>query len=112
MNGSPGSGRKGPHSGPSPKLGTFTFAYVAGNEGDFQARLPMLRECAAFEDPSTDPLEVAIAGSPEACDRNVRVLEDAGISHFLFDFQFNGLEPVSFMMEQMETFVREVGPLL
>lgn len=103
---------EGARAGTCPKLGTFTFAYVAGDEGDFQARLPMLRDCAAFEDPSTDPLEIAIAGTPEVCARNVKTLEAAGISHFLIDFQFHGLESVPFMMEQMETFVREVVPLL
>ena len=98
--------------GNNPKLGMFTFAYVARDEGDFQAMLPRLRECVAFEDPTTDPLVATISGVPEQCAERIHALEESGVSHFLIEFQFHGLESVSFMMEQMETFARDVVPLL
>ena len=96
----------------APKLASFTFAYVAKDEHDFQAMLPRLRDCVAFEDPSTDPLRVTISGVPERCAERINALAQAGVSHFLIEFQFHGLESVSFGMEQMETFARDVAPLL
>ena len=95
-----------------PKLATFTFAYVAKDERDFAARLPRLQECVAFEDPGIDPRGVTISGTPERCAERINALAEAGVSHFLIEFQFHGLEPVSFGMEQMETFARDVAPLL
>jgi alkanesulfonate monooxygenase len=98
--------------GRSPQLGSFTFAYVARDERDFQANLPKLRRGVSFEDPSIDPLDVTVSGVPERCAERINALAEAGVSHFLIEFQFHGLEPVSFGMEQMETFARDVAPLL
>lgn len=96
----------------APKLAAFTFAYVAKDESDFQAMLPRLRDCVAFEDSSIDPLGVTISGVPERCAERITALSQAGVSHFLIEFQFHGLESVSFGMEQMEAFARDVVPLL
>ncbi len=76
------------------------------------ASQPRLQECVAFEDPSIDPRGVTISGTPERCAERIGALAEAGVSHFLIEFQFHGLEPVSFGMEQMETFARDVAPLL
>ncbi len=98
--------------GSNPKLAAFTFAYVAKDESDFQANLPKLRNGVAFQDPSTDPLAVTISGSPARCADRMNALMQAGISHVVIEFQFHGLEPVSFGMKQMEKFARDVAPLL
>ena len=98
--------------GTDPKLGSFTFAYVAKGEEDFQANLPKLREGVTFQDPNADPMGVTISGVPGQCAERLNTLAGAGISHFLVEFQFHGLEPVAFGMKQMETFAREVVPLL
>jgi len=98
--------------GTDPKLAAFTFAYVAEDEADYQAALPKLRDGVAFHDPSTDPLVVTISGEPARCAERMNSLMDAGIAHFVTEFQFHGLEPVSFGMRQMEKFANEVAPLL
>lgn len=94
------------------KLASFTFAYVAEDERDFQSVIPRLKEAVAFENESMDPMALTISGSPERCAERMHALSNAGVSHFVVEFQFHGLEPVSFGMRQMERFAREVGPLL
>ena len=96
----------------SPKLASFTFAYVAEDDDDLQAQLPKLEEAVAFEDPSVDPMGVTVTGSPQRCAARINALAEAGVSHFVVEFQFHGLETVSFGMKQMETFARDVAPLL
>ncbi|MCP4317747.1 MAG: LLM class flavin-dependent oxidoreductase [Hyphomicrobiales bacterium] len=98
--------------GTDPKLSSFTFAYVADGEADFQKYLPTLRNCVGFEDPSIDPTDVTISGSPEQCAEKFMALSQAGIDHFVVEFQFHGLESVAFGMKQMEKFATKVGPLL
>ena len=98
--------------GPRPQTVTFTFAYVAKDEADFQTNLPKLQLGVAFEDDSIDPLEVTISGTPERCAERLKTLTNAGVSHFVVEFQFHGLETVDFGMAQMETFAKEVVPLL
>ena len=56
--------------------------------------------------------EVAIAGSPQHCADKVEEYVEAGISHFLLDFQYHGLTSVDYSMRQMDRFVSEVVPLL
>jgi probable F420-dependent oxidoreductase len=96
----------------NPKLASFTFAYVAKDERDFQAYLPRLREAVAFENPDVDPMGVTISGAPERCAERINAMAEAGVSHFVVEFQFHGLESVSFGMKQMEIFARDVAPLL
>jgi alkanesulfonate monooxygenase len=98
--------------GTDPKLAAFTFVYVAKDEEDFQAQMPKLQLGVAFEDESVDPLEVTISGTPERCAERINALTDAGVWHFVVEFQFHGLESVSFGMTQMEAFARDVIPLL
>ena len=56
--------------------------------------------------------EVAIAGSPQHCAERIEEYVEAGISHFLLDFQYHGLTSVDYSMRQMDLFVSEVVPLL
>ena len=56
--------------------------------------------------------EVAIAGSPQHCAERIEEYVEAGISHFLLDFQYHGLTSVDYSMRQMDRFVSEVVPLL
>lgn len=95
-----------------PKLATFTFAYVADSDKDFNSHLPQLTNAVAFENPEVDPMQVTISGSPERCAERIKALSDAGVWHFVLEFQFHGQESPAFGMKQMEKFVTEVGPLL
>ncbi len=94
------------------KLASFTFAYVADDEKDLQSVMPRLKEGVGFEDESMDPTAITISGSPQRCAERIQALSSAGISHFVLEFQFHGIESVSFGMRQMERFAHEVGPLL
>jgi probable F420-dependent oxidoreductase len=99
--------------GRNPKLVSFNFAYMAENDDDLQAQLPKLRETVAFsEDPPVDPMDVTVSGSPQRCAARINSLAEAGVSHFVLEFRFRGLETVSFGMKQMERFAEEVAPLL
>ncbi|MCP4470071.1 MAG: hypothetical protein GY815_05185, partial [Gammaproteobacteria bacterium] len=98
--------------GTDPKLCAFSFVYVAKDEKDYASQLPNLRLAVSFEDESINPSDVTISGSPERCAQRIRSLADAGVWHFVLEFQFHGLEPVSFGMAQMEAFASDVAPLL
>lgn len=103
---------EGARYGSEPKLASFTFVYVAKDKHDHERCLPRLKTAVAFEQPDIDPLEVTISGSPERCAERIHTLSEAGVWQFVLEFQFHGLETVAFGMKQMETFAREVGPLL
>jgi len=103
---------EGERYGRDVELASFTFAYVARDDNDLRSAIPRLKEAVGFEDESMDPRTLTISGSPERCAERIHALADAGVSHFVLEFQFHGLEPVSFGMRQMERFAREVGPLL
>ncbi|MBP80933.1 MAG: hypothetical protein CL395_03040 [Acidiferrobacteraceae bacterium] len=103
---------EGAKYGTDPKLASFTFAYVADSQSDLEAYAPKLKTAVAFNQPDIDPRRVTIAGSPEACAEQIRLLHAAGIWHFVVEFQFHGLETPSFAMKQMEKFAKEVAPLL
>jgi alkanesulfonate monooxygenase len=94
------------------KLAAFTFAYVAEDAADLAAIGPRLRTAVAFEDATVDPARVTVSGSPERCAERIRALNEAGVAHFVLEFQFHGGESCAFGMRQMERFAREVGPLL
>ena len=74
--------------------------------------MPQLNSAAAFENPDVDPMNVTISGSPERCAERIHALSEAGVWHFVLEFQFHGQEDAAFGMKQMEKFVKEVGPLL
>ena len=73
---------EGAKYGTDPKLATFTFAYVADGEDDFNQRLPQLTNAVAFENPDVDPMQVTISGSPERCAERIKALSDAGVLAF------------------------------
>ncbi|MCP4187068.1 MAG: LLM class flavin-dependent oxidoreductase [Gammaproteobacteria bacterium] len=98
--------------GTDPKLCAFSFVYVAKDKKAYEAQLPNLRLAVAFEDDSIDPGTVTVSGSPERCAEQIKSLADAGVWHFVLEFQFHGLESVSFGMAQMEAFAKDVVPLL
>ncbi len=108
----PGLAAAGEKFGTDPKLAAFTFAYVADDQADLDSYGDKLQTAVAFDDPSTDPTKVTISGSPEACAERIRALHDAGVWHFVIEFQFHGLETIDFAKRQMEKFAEEVGPLL
>jgi len=108
----PGLAEAGREHGTDPKLAAFTFAYVADSQADLDSYGDKLQTAVAFDDPTIDPTRVTISGSPEACAERIRALHDAGVWHFVVEFQFHGLETVGFAMGQMEKFAEEVGPLL
>lgn len=103
---------EGAKAGRDPKLASFTFAYVADSDEDLATQLPRLRQGVGFEDASVDPTDITISGPPERCAERIRSLSEAGVDHFVVEFQFHGLESVRFGMDQMEKFAAEVAPLL
>ena len=58
------------------------------------------------------PEEVAFIGTPEQCARRIKEYQQAGVSHFILDFQYHGLTSLQFSIEQMDAFVEKVVPLL
>ncbi len=96
----------------SPELASFTFGYVSYGDQDLEAQMPKLQAAVAFEDDDVDPMAVTVTGSPERCAEILRTLSAAGVSHFVVEFQFHGLETVDFGMRQMKRFAEEVAPLL
>ena len=62
--------------------------------------------------PVDDIHKISIAGTPRHCAERIEEYVDAGISHFLLDFQYHGLTSVEYSMRQMERFVSEVVPLI
>ena len=103
---------EGDKYGSDPKLADFTFVYVADSERDYEKYFPLLKKGVAFEEPNVDPRKVTISGSPEQCAERLHALHDAGVWHFVLEFQFHGIEDVTFGMKHMEKFAERVGPLL
>ena len=62
--------------------------------------------------PVDDIHKISIAGSPVHCAERIEEYVEAGIVHFLLDFQYHGLTSVEYSMRQMERFVSEVVPLV
>ncbi|MFQ5933302.1 MAG: LLM class flavin-dependent oxidoreductase [Dehalococcoidia bacterium] len=58
------------------------------------------------------PSEVSMAGSPQQCAAKLKEYMDAGIDHFVLDFQRHGVDPYETLIEQMDLFVDKVAPLL
>ncbi|MBH98686.1 MAG: hypothetical protein CMM56_09595 [Rhodospirillaceae bacterium] len=58
------------------------------------------------------PADISFAGSPAQCATKIRQYLDAGVEHFVLDFQRHGLETVDAAQEQMTRFVEQVVPLL
>ena len=61
---------------------------------------------------SVTPAELAIAGSPAECADKARAYIDAGVEHFVQDFQRHGMETLESSMAQMNLFAEEVVPLI
>ena len=58
------------------------------------------------------PSELAIAGTPEQCAAKAREYLDAGVEHFVLDFQRHGLEGIDTVIEQTTLFAEDVVPLI
>ena len=86
---------------------------VGDNQGADPEMLPRIsRLVTSRRSPVNNVHEVAIAGSPQHCAERIEEYLQAGISHFLLDFQYHGLTSVDYSMRQMDRFVSEVVPLV
>ena len=86
---------------------------VGDSRGADSEMLPRIaRLVTSRRSPVNNVHEVAIAGSPQHCAERIEEYLEAGISHFLLDFQYHGLTSVDYSMRQMDRFVSEVVPLL
>ncbi|MCH8088814.1 MAG: LLM class flavin-dependent oxidoreductase [Chloroflexi bacterium] len=65
-----------------------------------------------FDEPHIQPEKVAIIGPPERCAQRIIDYQQAGVAHFLMDFQYHGAVSIDYAMMQMELFVEKVVPLL
>ena len=102
----------GKNHGTKPKLAAFTFAFVAKDEEELKLHRSLLELGVSFEEEAQNPESVTIAGSPEECAESLRKLHNAGVDHFVLEFQFHGVKDVAFSIEQMKRFRNLVLPLL
>lgn len=56
--------------------------------------------------------QIAIVGTPRQCAERILEYQEAGVAHFLLDFQYHGLASVEYSLAQMDRFVEKVVPLL
>ncbi len=103
---------EGAKYGRDPKLAAFTFVYVADDDADLATQADRLETAVGFEGGDVSVADVTVAGSPQQCADKLNSLQDAGVSHFVLEFQFHGLETVQFGMDQMRKFSEQVVPLL
>jgi alkanesulfonate monooxygenase SsuD/methylene tetrahydromethanopterin reductase-like flavin-dependent oxidoreductase (luciferase family) len=88
------------------KIQIFGYANVLDND------IPedeLSRRYWGWRSPITDSL---VVGSAERCATIIRKFTQAGVDHFVLDFQRHGLDTISHFREQMDRFAREVVPLL
>ena len=86
---------------------------VGDSQGADSEMLPRIsRLVTSRRSPVNNVHEVAIAGSPQYCAERIEEYLQAGISHFLLDFQYHGLTSVDYSMRQMDRFVSDVVPLV
>ena len=103
---------EGAKHGRDPKLAAFTFTCVTEDEKALEPYMPIFETAVTFEHrQDLGPMDVTVAGPPEACARQVNRYVAAGVSHFVLEFQFHGLKDAAFGRRQMETFARDVAPL-
>ena len=57
------------------------------------------------------PSEVTLAGSPAQFAAAMTSYMDAGLDHFVLDFQRHGIDDCATTIEQMEVFAETVAPL-
>ena len=92
--------------GTSLEVGALVWAEIIVDGRDPQADVLPGYETFGHE-PGAD-----LVGSPDLVARGIRDLKDAGLSHFVLDFNRHGLDPLSQIDTQMALFVNEVMPLL
>lgn len=86
---------------------------VGDKKGADPDMLPLIsRLVNSRRTPVDDIHKISIAGSPVHYAERIAEYVDAGISHFLLDFQYHGLASVEYSIRQMERFVAEVVPRL
>ena len=93
------------------KLGGWYYARVstgAGDVTDVDAWFGGLMN----QEFDVKPSDLAIAGSAAQCASLVREYLDAGVEHFVLDFQRHGLENIETVIEQTTLFAEEVVPLI
>lgn len=83
-----------------------------GKEPDVDTLARLKRAVNFFDEPDIQPKEVAIVGSPQTCARRIMEYQDAGVAHFLLDFQYHGAVSIGYAMEQMKLFADRVVPSL
>ncbi len=108
-------------------LALLNYAHVVGSEQEMREEaVPNLMKASGLDlaldflgqaefaerESAIDPRDLAFVGSPEVCAQRIQAYLDAGVTHFVLDFQYHGLTSVEFSMNQMEKFVSEVVPLL
>lgn len=103
---------EGAKYGTDPRLAAFTFVYVADSDADLATQAGRLETAVGFDGADVNPADVSITGSPQRCADKLNSLHDAGVWHFVLEFQFHGLETVDFGRRQMTKFADQVGPLL
>ncbi len=115
------------HCGAGTGLALLNYAHVVGSEQEMREEaVPNLMKASGLDlaldflgqaefaerESAIDPRDLAFVGSPEVCAQRIQAYLDAGVTHFVLDFQYHGLTSVEFSMNQMEKFVSEVVPLL
>jgi alkanesulfonate monooxygenase SsuD/methylene tetrahydromethanopterin reductase-like flavin-dependent oxidoreductase (luciferase family) len=93
-------------TGTTLKLGALVWAEIVVDDRDVKTQILPGYETFQHQ-PGAD-----LVGSPEAVATGIRALREAGLGHFILDFNRHGLDPLSQIGTQMELFVSEVLPLL
>ena len=94
------------------KLATWIYADVSDGESWSAGRIDRRFAGYYFDGRPFAAHEVAVAGSPQQCVDRLGEYRDAGINHFVLDFQNHGVDPVPTAIEQMSRFAETVAPRL
>ena len=100
-------------SGSSTGLSLLNFVAVVDDESKVKTQVvPRLEKCMRLTATGVRPEEMAIVGTPETCAQRVREFQEAGVSHFLLDFNFRGTASFGYLRRQVDLFAERVVPLI
>lgn len=95
----PGLAREGEKWGRNVKLGGWFYTHITPDRSVSDDEINQYFADMMSMEIAVVPADITISGSPKRCAARIRAYMDAGLEHFVFDFQRHGVDPTETLME-------------